>query len=60
MPSTASFRAHRLRPAAAALATLAVAGATLAGATPALAAPGDSGDLKVHRAGCPTGTPRTT
>ncbi|QNP62537.1 hypothetical protein [Streptomyces genisteinicus] len=53
MPSTASFRAHRLRPAAAALATLAVAGATLAGASPALAAPGDSGDLKVHRAGVP-------
>ncbi|MFF8846175.1 hypothetical protein ACF08N_26235 [Streptomyces sp. NPDC015127] len=53
MTSTATFRSLRVRPAAAALAALAVAGVSLAGAPAAVAAPGDSGDLKIHRAGVP-------
>ncbi|MEW2071346.1 hypothetical protein [Streptomyces sp. NPDC007346] len=43
---------------AAAVAALAVTGMSLAGATNAFAAPGDSGEVKVHRAGTPYGDSR--
>lgn len=51
MSTTATHRPHRARTGAAAIAALACAGMTLAGAAPAFAVPGDSGDLKIHRAG---------
>ncbi|MFJ8078639.1 hypothetical protein ACIQ7Q_33090 [Streptomyces sp. NPDC096176] len=51
MSTTAPLRLRRTRTAAAALAALSCAGMTLAGASAAVAAPGDSGDLKIHNAG---------
>ena len=51
MSTTATLHPRRPRTAAAALAALACAGVTLAGASAAVAAPGDSGDLKIHNAG---------
>ncbi|MEU0371002.1 hypothetical protein ABZ070_12210 [Streptomyces sp. NPDC006283] len=51
MSTTAPLRLRRTRTAAAALAALSCAGMTLAGASAAVAAPGDSGDLKIHNSG---------
>jgi hypothetical protein len=53
MSRTATLRPRRVRTGAAALAVLAYAGVTLAGAPAAFAQPGDSGDLKIHKAGVP-------
>ncbi|UYQ61289.1 hypothetical protein [Streptomyces peucetius] len=53
MSTTATLRPRRVRTGAAALAVLAYAGVTLAGAPAAFAQPGDSGDLKIHKAGVP-------
>ncbi|MFH8580743.1 hypothetical protein [Streptomyces zaomyceticus] len=51
--------ARTVRPlAAAAAATLTFGGLALAGAPSAFAAPGDSGDIKVHSAGTPSGSQR--
>jgi hypothetical protein len=51
MSTTATLRPRRVRTAAAALAALAYAGMTLASAPAAFAAIGDSGDIKIHKAG---------
>ncbi|MFF3289957.1 hypothetical protein [Streptomyces sp. NPDC003023] len=51
MSTTATLRPRRVRRGAAALAAVAFAGVTLAGAPAAYAQPGDSGDLKIHKAG---------
>ncbi|MGW7287026.1 hypothetical protein ACWGH4_16215 [Streptomyces sp. NPDC054847] len=51
MSTTATLRPRRARTAAAALAALAYAGVTLATAPAAFAAIGDSGDIKIHKAG---------
>ncbi|WP_231626932.1 hypothetical protein [Streptomyces apocyni] len=40
------------------IAGLALAGVTLAGAPAAVAAPGDNGDVKIHKEGTPTDDPR--
>ncbi|MEV4683906.1 hypothetical protein [Streptomyces kurssanovii] len=51
MSTTATLRPRRVRTAAAALAALAYTGVTLAVAPAAFAAIGDSGDIKIHKAG---------
>ncbi|QIP87254.1 hypothetical protein GLX30_28140 [Streptomyces sp. Tu 2975] len=51
MSTTATLRPRRVRTAAAALAALAYTGMTLASAPAAFAAIGDSGDIKIHKAG---------
>ncbi|GGT41165.1 hypothetical protein GCM10010271_51460 [Streptomyces kurssanovii] len=51
MSTTATLRPRRVRTAAAALAALAYTGITLAVAPAAFAAIGDSGDIKIHKAG---------
>ncbi|MGX1881902.1 hypothetical protein [Streptomyces sp. NPDC055287] len=51
MTTSASLRSHGVRSGTAALATLALAGVSLWGAPAALAVPGDSGEVKIHKAG---------
>ncbi len=51
MTTSASLRSHGVRPGTAALATLALAGVSLWGASAALAVAGDSGEIKIHKAG---------
>ncbi|WP_329459722.1 hypothetical protein [Streptomyces sp. NBC_01497] len=53
MSLSASFRSRRPRTGPVALATLILAGTTLLSVSTAVAAPGDSGDIKVHPAGVP-------
>ncbi|MFF2522891.1 hypothetical protein [Streptomyces liangshanensis] len=54
MPTSPSLRSARSR-SAAVLGAFALAGASLAGASAAVAAPGDSGDVRIHNAGTPAG-----
>jgi len=54
MPTSPCLRSARSR-SAALLGTFAVAGASLAGASAAVAAPGDSGDVRIHHAGTAAG-----
>ncbi|MYR92468.1 MULTISPECIES: hypothetical protein [unclassified Streptomyces] len=58
MSSSKLSRSSARRLTTAALAASAVAGMSLAGTSAAHAAPGDSGELKVHRAGTPYGDSR--
>ncbi|MFJ4970041.1 hypothetical protein [Streptomyces sp. NPDC088755] len=58
MLSSTPSRSSTHRLAAAAAGALVVTGMCVAGAAPAVAAPGDSGELKVHRAGTPYGDSR--
>ncbi|WP_411081136.1 hypothetical protein [Streptomyces sp. cmx-18-6] len=58
MSSSLPLRPTALRIGAAAVAAAALTGVSLAGASAAFAAPGDSGELKVHRAGTPYGDSR--
>ncbi|MEI7032757.1 hypothetical protein [Streptomyces pratensis] len=58
MLSSLPLRPTALRLGAATVAALAFTGASVAGASTAFAAPGDSGELKVHKAGTPYGDSR--
>ncbi|MEU0098493.1 hypothetical protein [Streptomyces sp. NPDC006267] len=58
MSSLAPSRTSARRLGAAAAAALAVTGMSLGAASPAFAAPGDSGEVKIHKAGTPYGDSR--